>query len=367
MNTRVDLSCFPRNYQVARQQLLDGLSKIPAEYLQQQLAFRHPLTGPDDEELYLDFFRLGQVALPKQILVLMSGTHGVEAFAGSAIQRHILSRLVKLLEQHQQLGLIIIHALNPWGFAWLRRYDHQGIDLNRNFVDFDLPLPENPTYDQIHLDLFPSTSTVQMDALAHWRSQLGAQEFESIITRGQYSHHDGLFFGGFAASWSRQILEQVCNDKALQLADRIAVIDLHTGLGPFGHGEIINDHQPGSSGFEWAVRWYGQRARSALLGESCSAPKDGLLDYFWHDLMGKRGCFVTLEYGTHSLDELIKVSYAEQQYHNSYGQQLQLRNIEDPAVVKFRDFFYPQDKHWQEKVLTQAQEIIALAVRGVVT
>ena len=365
MTSQVDTSCFQASYQAARQHLLAAVSAVPAELIRQHRAYTHPETGPDAQPLHLDWFFLGKTEFPHRILVLISGTHGVEGFTGSAIQSHSLHFLCKLVDQNHHLGIIIIHALNPWGFAWLRRYDHQGIDLNRNFVDFNAPLPDNPDYEQIHNDLICTTLKPLANTLGYWQSQWGKERFTTVITRGQYRHSNGLFYGGAAASWSRQILEQACNNAALHNAERISVIDLHTGLGPFGYGEVINDHQPGTTGFDWACQWYGSEARSALLGESCSPPKDGLLDYFWHALLGERGCFITLEYGTFALDELLRVSCVEQRYHNSYGQMIQKRDLSDPSVVELREFFYPQDNSWRRQVLIRAEQIISLAVQGI--
>jgi len=360
----VDLSCFQPSYHAARQRLLHELKNVPASLLQDHQDFKHTLEGPDRQALYLDWLWLGQNNNPKNLLVLISGTHGIEGFAGSAIQCHWLTRLVQQVESDARLGVIIIHALNPWGFAWRRRYDHEGIDLNRNFIDFDAPLPANEKYDLVHKDLFCDTSKQVKSTLAYWKSHWGQEEFSAVITRGQYQHADGLFYGGVAPSWSRRTLEQLKNETPLQKASRIAVIDLHTGLGPFGHGEVINDHDPGHPGFKLADKWYGDNAQSALLGESCSPPKNGLLDYFWHALVGNRGCFITLEYGTYSLEKLLTVSCEEQRYHNSYSNNLNQRDINHSTVTALQNFFYPRNPSWQELVLFRAGQVISMALRG---
>lgn len=360
-----DLSCFQASYQAARQGLLHRLASVEKHLIQATERFQHPLSGPDQQPLYLDWIFLGQKKTPKRFLVLISGTHGVEGFAGSAIQCYWLPILEQQLNEQPDLGIVIIHALNPWGFAWLRRYDHEGIDLNRNFVNFNEPLPTNEEYDVIHNELFCDTSKESSVVMAAWRKQIGAEQFETVITQGQYQHADGLFYGGTSPSWSRKILEQVCSSSALQQAERIAVIDLHTGLGPFGHGEVINDHSPSTPGFDWAVKWYGPNAQSALLGESCSAPKTGLLDYFWHRLVADRGCFVTLEYGTYSLDKLIMLACLEQRYHNSYAQDWKKRDLAHSAVIAQHDFFYPQNQTWQQLVLFRAGQVIQLALQGI--
>ena len=76
----------------------------------------------------------------------------------------------------------------------------------------------------------------------------GIDAFAEAFTRGQYRHADGCFYGGIAPSWSRTVLEQVTAAEMFANAERIAVVDLHTGLGPYGYGELINDHPPGTAG-----------------------------------------------------------------------------------------------------------------------
>jgi Protein of unknown function (DUF2817) len=357
---KTDLSCFQDNYCLARQRFLKTLLKLPAGLVQKHQSFRHPLPGPENSPLYMDWLQIGQTETPERVLVLISGTHGVEGFAGAAIQCHWMPELARQLSEDKELGILLVHALNPWGFAWLRRYDHEGIDLNRNFIDFNAPLPANAEYEQLHDDLFRRVTEPPGSVFERWRTKWGALEFESAITRGQYQHADGIFFGGTRASWSRQVIEQATGTAFLEQAGRIAIIDLHTGLGPFGHGEVINDHPPESTGFKLAGDWYGANARSALLGESCSTVKTGLLDYFWHQLIGDRGCFVTLEFGTYSLEKLLSLSCEEQRYHIGYH----ARELEHPSVVALREYFYPEDESWRELVLFRAGQIINLALEG---
>lgn len=364
LDTSFDLSCFPSSYRMAREKLLLRVAKLSPSLLRDQQAIQHPLRGPAYEPLYLDWLQLGQSDTPEQVLVLICATHGVEGFAGSAVFSHCLPELGRQLQQNPQLGVILIHGLNPWGFAWQRRYDHENIDLNRNFIDFGAQLPENSGYQQLHQELFQHNGTSLGDTLERWRSQWDKSELEATITRGQYQYANGLFYGGNHASWSRLTLQQASACPFLQQATQIAVIDFHTGLGPFGHGEVINDHEPGSAGFDLACQWYGANAQAALLGESCSTPKTGLLDYFWHQLMAERGCFVTLEFGTYSPQQLLSALREEQYYHNSYADQLPARDLSHPAVVALRDFFYPQDQSWRQLVLFRATQIIGLALAG---
>lgn len=362
-----DLSCFSASYTAARKGFFSRYKRLAPELVRSLHSHPHVLSGPQQEALGCDVLLLGQSDAPQQLLVLISGTHGVEGFAGSAIQCDCLSLLEPVLTANPSLGVMIIHALNPWGFAWLRRYDHEGIDLNRNFVDFDAALPDNPDYERLHHRLLAG-DTLSADSLHALWQEMEPAAFIEAVTRGQYRHSDGLFFGGTGPSWSRRLLEETTRNPVFDSARRIAVIDLHTGLGPYGYGEVINDHPVHSAGYRWAEDWYGDNAQSTVLGDSVSSLKQGLLDYHWHRVMGERGCFVTLEFGTYAMSRLLTSLINEQLLHNAVHNEEQQRgaprDIEHAQVQALKQFFYPAETSWQQQVLFRGRQVISLALQG---
>ena len=359
----LDLECFSPDYSGARSRILEISSNIPEELVQGRQVHTHPLAGPDGGTLTCDVTVFSQAEKPRNLLVLISGTHGVEGFAGSAIQVDCLPLLVEAATQEASLGVVVIHAFNPWGFAWLRRSDHEGIDLNRNFTDFTKPLPDNEEYEALHQRI-TGLAPGELDSPASLWKQSGIDTFAEIFTRGQYRHADACFFGGKAPSWSRKVLEQITASEMFANAERIAVIDLHTGLGPYGYGELINDHVPGTPGDEWVRRWYGDNAKSAQRGESVSTMKEGLLDFYWHRLVGDRGCFVTLEFGTYDMERLGAALLKEQHYQNLIQRQGRSRDVTNPYVQELRGFFYPEEPSWQQQVLFRGRQVVSLACEG---
>jgi hypothetical protein len=255
--------------------------------------------------------------------------------------------------------------MNPWGFAWVRRGDHEGIDLNRNFIDFNQPLPMNSDYESFQPLLHDARWLAAKDFSDLWNN-VPFDDFVEQITRGQYQDPEGLFYGGNHPSWSHQVLQKITDTPFFETAQHVSVIDCHTGLGSYGYGEAINDHEPDTASFEWAKRLYGNNQCAALLGESCSAPKLGLLDYHWHKVMGDRGCFITLEYGTYPVEHLISELLREQIYQNTLPEG-QVRDINSPIVQQMKDFFYPQELSWQQQVLFRSRQIINLALVGITT
>ena len=93
--------------------------------------YRHPMTGPNGEELATDVAWLGDPHA-RSVLVLTSGVHGPELFCGSACQVDTL--LGRSPAASGDVALLLVHAVNPYGTAWLRRTNEDNIDIYLYFV-----------------------------------------------------------------------------------------------------------------------------------------------------------------------------------------------------------------------------------------
>ena len=176
------------------------------------------------------------------MLIVSSACHGVEGYCGSGVQNALLADAgFHAAAARAGVAVLYIHALNPYGFSWLRRTTHENVDLNRNFQDFSKPLPHNPGYDRLaHLIVpaeWPPTPEVKA-GLTQFLAEHGAKALQAAVSSGQYEHPQGLFYGGHNPTWSHQTLRHVLQDHGRR-CQRLGWIDLHTGLGPSGHGERI--------------------------------------------------------------------------------------------------------------------------------
>lgn len=352
--TAIDTALFPASYASGRQRWL-------AELGSKMRCFSYPCSGagPEGEALFTDTVWIGPEDAEK-VVVLIGGTHGIEGFAGSAIEIDVL-RLIAggHIVIPVNTAVLMIHALTPWGYAWLRRCDADGVDLNRNAVDFSRSLPENLGYELIRPVLFLVDAQQRTLAFAEFERQHGRIALEKAISSGQYSDPSGPFYGGMAPAHGRLVVEDLMRKYSLQHRD-LAVIDLHTGLGSFGYGEIICDHQPDSPGTSVARLWYGDSVTLPLLGTSSSVPKMGLLDYVWHAIMNERSCYITLEFGTYRTDQLFEVLLRD---HQLWAQpNNELARLTHSQLM--RRHFCPHDIAWKEMVLFRARQVISQALRG---
>lgn len=313
----------------------------------------HPLRGPATEALATDVALLGRSDAPARLLV-MSGTHGVEGFAGSACQHRFLDNPPPL---PGDLAVVLVHAINPFGFAWLRRVNEDNVDLNRNCIDFAAGLPVNEGYDRLADVLVPEqwdeeTQRVTAGAMLAFAAEAGFDRLQAAVSSGQYRHPTGIFFGGTGPVWSQRTLETIVR-RHLAGARRVGVLDLHTGLGPFGHGELIAGHPDASSAARLDA-WFGEH-RVPSAGNSVSSNVTGdLLDAIGRWLPGTDVGAVAVEWGTVDIRAVSDALRADAWLH-AHSDPLGPRAAAIKAQI--RAAFAPADPDWAAMVWDRFDEL----------
>jgi len=324
----------------------------------------HPLLGRDGETLAMDVARFG-AADATALLLVSSACHGVEGYCGSGVQNALLADPA-FHARAQALGVAVlyIHGLNPYGFSWWRRVTHENVDLNRNWQDFSQPLPHNADYAAIAHALLPPTWPPSADneaVLAGYGAQHGPKALQAAVTGGQYSHPQGLFFGGHAPTWSQQTLRHVLQDHGRRCA-RLGWIDLHTGLGPNGHGERIFACKDDAAALARARAWWGAEVTSIYDGSSASALLSGLMwTGVYQECPQAEYTGIAMEYGTVPVPEVIQALRAEQWMENHPEAPAEAR-----AAIKrqFRDAFYTDTPAWKQQIVAQGVDAALQALDG---
>ncbi len=356
---------FAAGFAAARARILEAWDNLPPQAGQRQhLPRPHPLKGPAGEALACDVLFLEPEPDCPRCLVLISATHGVEGHTGSAIQHALLGALAEgALKLPSGTALLIIHALNPWGMAWQRRCDEQGIDVNRNFIDFAAPPPADADFAAV-LPLLREPDRARRQGLAGELLAIwGERRLQQAISGGQYSHPELPFYGGHGPGFSAGVIDAVFRRFDLARRD-LVVLDIHTGLGPWAYGELICDHPPGSPQSEHAQRLFGAAVTSPVEGSSSSVPKSGLLDFRWQREMSERSCYLTLEFGTLPERSLFNCVIEDHQVWAGRDEGPDWPARREQSARCMLAHFRPDDPWWQQAVLLQAWLAVDRALSG---
>lgn len=352
---------FSPDYASARERFRSSAQAARASLAAYELPERR---GQRNESLTIDVARVGAERADSALIVI-SGTHGVEGLCGSGCQVGFFTdRLYEALPP--AACAVIIHALNPYGFSWLRRVNEDGVDLNRNFVDFSRPLPSSAAYEPLHDWLVPAdwqgSARQRADlAMQGFVQQHGLRAFQTALTGGQYTRPTGLFYGGARPTWSNQKLAEILAQQIPPTARRVAVLDLHSGLGPHGYGEPILVPR-NKSDAERARRWYGADVKDLSADESVAAQLVGCVaDGIAASLKDAEVTYVGLEFGTQSMLQVLTALRADHWMHAAANADAATR----AAIQRqMREAFYCESPAWQTAVYGRAADFIFRACRG---
>ena len=344
---------FSRSYQEARQKFLSA-AKIHSAAVE---SFVHPFArGPAGEDLATDVATFGDQRCG-QILMIVSGTHGVEGYAGSGCQTHLLHSDV-FREISQSVCTILVHAMNPFGFAYDRRTNEDNIDLNRNFIDFSSELPNNPHYAEYAARFLPQGAALNCHQEAEARLDMEAKEkggyqfLKKALQPGQYAYPEGLYYGGTGPCWSNTTFMQICR-RYLSGATRAAVLDIHTGLGPHGVGELIFMRPDAAQRY---AHHFSPPVSHAGGKTSVSAGVKGpLVNAACDEITGEMAICCALEFGTVSVEDNTKAMIFENWTHRYLSPNDPLYQ---QSSQRLRRTYYCETPSWQQSVIDRSTEII---------
>ncbi len=266
----------------------------------------------------------------------------------------------------QCLRLVLLHSLNPYGFAWRRRTNEDNVDLNRNWLRPGEPYRGSPPL-YARLDaLFNPPSRPGWMGLFKLRAALAAVRFGvraigCTLPAGQYDHPRGLFFGGRGPTETHQIVARQLA-RWVGASPEVLHVDFHTGLGRWGTYKLLADAPGDSPLAAWLRERFG--------GESVSAAgsPSGPVVYFargawggWceHALPGRTYRFATAEFGTHGPLRVLAALATENRahFHCAPG---------DPRLEQARqrlaEVFAPKSPKWREQAVEQGLAIVDRAM-----
>lgn len=321
------------------------------------------LTAPNGETLSVDVaISPGDSSAPT--LVVSSGLHGVEGMFGSAVQ---LAWLKDAPDQHEHsVRQVLIHTLNPYGFAWSRRVNEGNIDLNRNFLvpgdDYsgcpkgyrELNSFLNPHFPPSHWEPFTLKSLYLL--VRHGKAKL-----QQAIAVGQYEYPQGLFFGGKEPAWQQELFASHLTEWIAYSPD-VVHLDLHTGLGAWGTYNVLIDYPLMPQRQQRLQAWLGSHSFKAYETNVVSyQARGGLGHWLVAQNPDREYTFAVAEFGTYAPIWVLKGLRIENQAHHWGDPASPMRQ---KTKTRLSELFCPADPVWRQSALRQGLELLKKAHHG---
>ncbi|MCK6585609.1 MAG: DUF2817 domain-containing protein [Anaerolineales bacterium] len=359
------LSFFLETYESSRERFRNYLSTVQAKWSGAK-PFQHKLQG--DEDLTIDWIYSDATETNQKVFILTTGEHGVEGYVGSAMmQRFIEVHMPKL--DPRNTGILLVHAINPWGMKHHRRGNRDNIDLNRTFlynVHHDPAF--NPEYDKIARFLNPGTKVTNLllDNIGYtlqlfWHIALmGMNNFRYALLLGQYRHPKGLYYGGTERPEETQVIMDLYR-QMMSSYEQILHLDMHTGYGPRYQMSLVNSAlDKGSS--DYFVKRFNYPLVVAATADEFYAIRGDMVDYeyaLWQNEFPEKRFFATaFEFGTlgdtmYGLFQSPRVMIHE---NRAYWHGAKTKSLLARAKRGFEELFNPSASDWKEKAVKDADQ-----------
>ena len=366
------------------------MSDFSADYFESREKFRrvvtesggrlqshqHPSTqGPRGEPLSVDVAIFGPPRATK-VFFNLNGIHGIESYAGAAAQlQWVASGALQGLTQ--DVAAVLVHNINPFGWSHNSQRNEDLLDLNRNFVDFDhVPSSDEPLHRALAGAIaFEELSFAALDRA--WRNALAVAEafgkarFNAALMVGQYAVPDALKFGGDRPAWSNLLLRQLANEY-LARAEKVAIIDWHTGLGEYGQPYPLHPWAEGSESWQRTALWWGedtvQQGAQGLMTEgeedgdpTISSVNGSALQALFDAAPDAQFAGGPIEFGTVPFDMIAQAAILDHWLMVYAGcRDLDVRFWK----AQMRTFFAPRDPVWEASVLSHAKRLYETMLAG---
>ena len=367
---------FPPNYSESRQRFRQEIKNLQAV---EKGEWKIP--SKKDNELFTDWAYWPAQKRADTLLVITSGIHGSETYAGSAILQMFLTEVFPKIDR-SHMGIFLVHAMNPYGFKYHQRTTENGVNLNRNFsVDGKFYRSRNLDSEKMH-DKFYLRKPVSSDKshlFEHLNERDGKVFFDEIsldeyikaIAPGQYMRAEDLEFGGRALEPQSKFLVEKMRALIPQYQDILA-FDLHTGLGDKNRLHLLTSGSGEDLHPELFAKLFDQQADKEFYVHTPPSEEGfyevhGAINSIFVDLSvaRQRVCAITMEFGTlgHSLeaqlDGLNSFIITHQGLYYGYANEEIKSQIEKDNFERS----YSQNDEWRKSVIDASRGLFTNVLR----
>lgn len=329
----------------------------------------------ESDNLYIDNIYLPAEEEKENLIVLTTGVHGMEGYIGSVMLDVFFEEIYPDIDT-EETGILIVANVNPYGMKYMRRYNENNVDLNRNFIlDWDnFDMASNKDYPEVKEFLQPEGKignalwhevgfylNLAKEALTK-----GADKVSDALLTGQYEYPDGVYYGGNGDEISTAYLKSVFNDCLDGEYENIVHIDIHSGYGPRYNMVIFNSVYETMTEAQ-TKEAFGYDYVISHDSESFYATTGDTTDYFYRLAESKETdkelfstCFEFGTIGDSFIDSIFSLKYTvDENRQHWYPSDNKIAS----EVVKenYNELFYPTETQWREKTVAD----FAVATRGV--
>ncbi len=357
---------FPDFYETSRTRFKDNLSKVQNLWPNAKLS-NHRLTR--DEDLTIDWISTDALVENDKLLILTTGEHGIEGYVGSAMMQRFIEVYLPQLDAHNT-GLLLVHAINPWGMKYKRRTNQNNVDLNRNFVWDSQSLDPNfnPEYGKLdHFLNSPScfrsllqSNLIFATRLSAYLLTIGHQSLRHTALQGQYRNPKGIHYGGNAVQEETGVLKRLYF-QAFQDFNHIVQLDMHTGYGPRYQMSLVNSYLEPRKPHQLSQLFAFPSIVETTTADFYAIQGD-MIDYiytlFQEEFSHKRLYATSFEFGTFGLNALALIrSLRAMIFENQcYWHGASDDEIKSRIQLEFQELFNPQEGKWRAKAIADADQ-----------
>ena len=329
----------------------------------------------ESDALYIDNIYLPSAGEKKNLVVLTTGVHGMEGYIGSVMLDVFFEEIYPTLNT-ETTGVLIVANVNPYGMKYMRRYNENNVDLNRNFIidweNFDLS--SNKDYPEVKDFLQPEGKIGNALwhevgfylSLAKQVVTKGADKVSDALLTGQYEYANGVYYGGNGDEVSTAYHKGVFNNCLDGEYENIVHIDVHSGYGPRYNMVIFNSVYETMTEAQ-TKEAFGYDYVISHDSESFYATTGDTTDFFYRLAESKnteKALFSTcFEFGTIGdgfFDSILSLKYTvDENRQHWYPTDNEIAS--ETVRENYNELFYPTETQWREKTV----EDFKVAAQGV--
>lgn len=299
----------------------------------------------------------------ERTLLLTAGLHGVEGFFGAAVLQSVMENFAAVLPKG--IRLVLVHCLNPYGFANCRRFDKNNVDLNRNFLlegeSFEGVAEQ---YDWLQNFLNPTGSASSTDW--YWAkaffyiSRFGIPALKQAIAGGQYEYPAGIFYGGKEPAAIQKPLRELLG-KLIGPSRSVLHLDFHTGLGKYADYCLLLTERELQSHRDFYESVFDAEKMDLLGAGTKNAYKiQGLFgEWLQRQFSSIPFRFAGVEFGTYHPVRVLRAIRNENRVHQFDKRQSQ---VHGKWKAELKECFCPSNPKWQKSALKKAFQVVERAI-----